>query len=162
LNRLSYGQPGSRRALTLVYNPLGPSLPPSQDKLEAEYRRELEQRYGVVFSRLFTITNMPISRFLHELLSTGQYDDYMQRLIDSFNPAAVGGVMCRTTLSVDWQGRLFDCDFNQMLDLRLDDPLPQHIRDVDLGQLSKRVIRTGRHCFGCTAGAGSGCQGAVV
>jgi radical SAM/Cys-rich protein len=162
LNELGYGQPDSGLTMTLVYNPVGPSLPPSQEKLEAAYRRELSARYGVVFSRLFTITNMPISRFLDELLKTEQYDAYMQKLIDSFNPGAVGGVMCRTTLSVDWQGWLFDCDFNQMLKLGLASHVPQHIRDFDISRLANRRIATGRHCFGCTAGAGSGCQGAVV
>lgn len=162
LNELGYGQPDSGLTLTLVYNPVGPSLPPAQEKLEAAYRRELAARYGVVFSRLFTITNMPISRFLDDLLRTEQYDAYMQKLIDTFNPAAVEGVMCRTTLSVDWQGRLFDCDFNQMLELGLAPDMPQHIRDFDIPRLANRRIATGRHCFGCTAGAGSGCQGAVV
>jgi len=162
LNELGYGQPDSGLTLTLVYNPVGPSLPPAQEKLEAAYRRELAARYGVVFSRLFTITNMPISRFLDDLLRTEQYDAYMQKLIDTFNPAAVEGVMCRTTLSVDWQGRLFDCDFNQMLELGLAPDMPQHIRDFDISRLANRRIASGRHCFGCTAGAGSGCQGAVI
>lgn len=161
LNDLGYGQPDSGLTLTLVYNPVGPSLPPSQDKLEAAYRRELAARYGVSFSRLFTITNMPISRFLDDLLRTEQYDAYMPKLSDSFNPAAVEGVMCRTTLSVDWQGRLFDCDFNQMLGMGLKPDLPQNIHDLNLSRLVGRRIATGRHCFGCTAGAGSGCQGAI-
>jgi radical SAM/Cys-rich protein len=162
LNSLGYGHAGSKRTLTLVYNPVGSTLPPQQDKLEADYRRELQVRYDVFFSQLFTITNMPISRFLDQLLSTGKYDEYMQQLIDRFNPAAVEGVMCRTTLSVDWQGRLFDCDFNQMLDMQLGPTLPQNIRQFDAQLLAERAIRTARHCFGCTAGDGSGCQGAVV
>ena len=162
LNDLGYGHSDSGLMLTLVYNPVGPSLPPPQARLEQDYRRQLRERYGIQFSRLITITNMPISRFLAELLAGGKYDDYMQQLIELFNPAAAQGVMCRTTLSVDWQGRLFDCDFNQMLDLRLDETLPQPIRDVDAERLERRVIRTARHCYGCTAGAGSGCQGALV
>ncbi len=162
LNSLGYGHPGTGRTLTLVYNPVGPSLPPPQDKLESDYRRELEARYGIVFSQLFTITNMPISRFLDDLLRSGRYDEYMGKLIDSFNVAASDGVMCRTTLSVDWQGRLFDCDFNQMLDLGLASGLPASIFEFDARRLTHRRIVTGRHCFGCTAGAGSSCQGAVV
>jgi radical SAM/Cys-rich protein len=162
LNDLGYGHPASGRILTLVYNPIGPSLPPAQKELEDDYRRELWERHGLVFSQLFTITNMPISRFLEELLSAGKYDEYMQKLIDSFNPRAVDGLMCRTTLSVDWRGRLFDCDFNQMLDMQLKLPLPQSIRDFDSQRLATRPIRTARHCFGCTAGAGSGCQGALT
>jgi radical SAM/Cys-rich protein len=162
LNALGYGQPGSELTLTLVYNPLGPSLPPPQAKLEAAYRRELHERHGVVFSRLFTITNMPISRFLDDLLRTGQFEHYMHKLIDAFNPAAVAGLMCRTTLSVGWDGSLYDCDFNQMLELRLVPGLPKHIREFDFAELRKRHIVTGQHCYGCTAGCGSGCQGAVL
>lgn len=162
LNALGYGDGRSGLILTLVFNPIGPSLPPQQEQLEADYRRELSTRYGVVFSRLHTITNMPISRFLDDLLQSGKYDAYMETLIGAFNPVAANGVMCRTTLSVDWQGNLFDCDFNQMLDLGLLPSLPTHIRDFDMDQLGGRPINTGRHCFGCTAGAGSGCQGAVL
>ena len=167
LNELGYGDPDGDRVLTLVYNPVGPSLPPNQEQLEQDYRRELSKRYGIRFSRLFTITNLPIARFLEDLVRNGRYDDYMRTLTDAFNPAAVEGVMCRTMLSVDWRGRLYDCDFNQMLDLGLADetgrPGPeQDIRSIDLDRLAHRRIATGRHCFGCTAGAGSGCQGAVV
>jgi radical SAM/Cys-rich protein len=136
-------------------------LPPSQTKLEADYRRELAERHGIVFTRLHTITNMPISRFLADLLRTGRYASYMQKLVESFNPAAIDGVMCRTILSVDWQGRLFDCDFNQMLDLGVSRNAPQRIQDFDAELLRRRAIVTGRHCFGCTAGAGSSCQGAL-
>jgi len=161
LNALGYGQPGSGLILTLVYNPVGPSLPPPQEPLEAVYRRELRTRYGVEFTRLFTITNMPISRFLDDLLTTGRLEEYMTRLVQSFNPATVQGLMCRTTLSVDWTGRLFDCDFNQMLELPVDALAPRHIRDFDLALLARRRIVTGRHCFGCTAGAGSSCQGSL-
>lgn len=162
LNALGYGRPEAGLALNLVFNPLGPSLPPPQEQLEADYRRELGSRYGVVFNRLYTITNMPISRFLDDLLTSGRYEAYLDKLLAAFNPAAAAGVMCRTLLSVDWQGRLFDCDFNQMLDLGLAPELPQHIRDFDLASLATRRIATARHCYGCTAGAGSSCQGSVV
>jgi radical SAM/Cys-rich protein len=160
LNELGYGQPGSGLVLALVYNPIGPSLPPPQDALEDAYRREL-QRYGVIFNRLFTITNMPISRFLDDLVQSGRYAEYMEKLVAAYNPEAADGVMCRTTLSVGWDGRLYDCDFNQMLDLELAPALPRHIRDLDLEMLSSRQIVTGQHCYGCTAGCGSGCQGAI-
>jgi radical SAM/Cys-rich protein len=162
LNAVGYGVPDSGRVLTLVYNPVGPSLPPPQAALESAYRRELSSRYGISFTRLYTITNMPISRFLDDLLQTGKYDTYMQKLIDAYNPAAAAGVMCRTTLSVGWDGRLFDCDFNQMLELGVKPDLPQFIRDFQPDQLATREIVTGQHCFGCTAGAGSGCQGAIT
>jgi radical SAM/Cys-rich protein len=162
LNALGYGKPESTLALNLVYNPLGPSLPPPQPQLEEDYRRELNSRYGVVFHHLYTITNMPISRFLDDLLRAGRFEAYMEKLIAAFNPIAAQGVMCRTTLSVDWQGRLYDCDFNQMLDLPLLPRLPRTIRDFDPIRLGQRPIVTGRHCYGCTAGAGSSCQGSIV
>jgi len=162
LNALGYGRPESGLVLTLVYNPLGPSLPPPQPRLEADYRRELAGRYGVVFNQLYTITNMPISRFLDDLVRAGRLDEYMDKLVAAYNPAAVAGLMCRTMLSVGWDGTLYDCDFNQMLDLRLAAGLPRHIRDFDAGALADRDIVTGQHCYGCTAGSGSGCQGAIV
>lgn len=162
LNGKGYGRAGTGLALTLVYNPVGPSLPPPQQKLEEEYRRELADRYGIEFSRLYTITNMPISRFLDDLLQSGQYETYMRKLVAAFNPAAAAGVMCRTTLSVDWEGRLYDCDFNQMLSLGIDRQLPQTIFNCTASQLTDRPITTGRHCFGCTAGAGSGCGGEIA
>ncbi len=162
LNRAGYGQPDSGLELTLVYNPVGPSLPPPQAGLEAAYRRELLTRHGIVFSRLFTITNMPISRFLEDLFQSGRYETYMSKLVAAYNPQAAAGVMCRTLLSVGWDGRLYDCDFNQMLDLPLASGLPQHIRDLDLAQLAQRRIVAGQHCYGCTAGNGSSCQGAIT
>ncbi len=161
LNAVGYGKPESGLVLTLVYNPVGPSLPPPQATLEEAYRRELSARHGVVFSRLFTITNMPISRFLDDLLQQGRYDEYMGTLVAAYSPQAASGVMCRTTLSVGWDGRLYDCDFNQMLDLELAPGLPRHIRNFDESLLSGRRIVTGQHCYGCTAGSGSGCQGAI-
>jgi radical SAM/Cys-rich protein len=162
LNQLGYGRKGKQLPLTLVYNPIGPTFPPAENKLEADYRRELADQYGIEFTRLITITNMPISRFLDDLLQTGQYEAYMRKLVDAFNQLTVDGVMCRTTLSVDWQGRLYDCDFNQMLELPVAVDAPQHIRDFDFGKLAKRSIVTRRHCFGCTAGAGSSCQGSLA
>ena len=162
LNEVGYGLPGSGLLLTLVYNPLGPKLPPEQGGLETAYRRELRARYGVEFTRLITITNMPIARFLEDLARTGRLEQYMDTLIGAFNPAAVDGLMCRTTLSVGWDGRLFDCDFNQMLELPLASGLPRHIRDFDPARLEGRPIVVDQHCFGCTAGRGSGCRGAIV
>lgn len=160
LNGLGYGQPNSKLKLTLVYNPVGPSLPPAQAGLEDAYRSQLRERHGIEFSRLFTITNMPISRYLDHLLETEQFEPYMEKLIDAFNPAAAMGVMCKQTLSVSWDGKLYDCDFNQMLDLPIASRL-KTIQDFNAELLSGRKIMTGRHCFGCTAGAGSGCQGAI-
>jgi radical SAM/Cys-rich protein len=162
LNALGYGRPDSGLLLTLVYNPLGPTLPPPQAGLETAYRRELAGRHGVFFNRLYTITNMPISRFLEDLIHSGRYDEYMDKLVAAYNPGAMDGVMCRTMLSVGWDGRLYDCDFNQMLDLGLAPGLPQHIGGFALHKLAGRAIVTRRHCFGCTAGSGSGCQGAIL
>ena len=162
LNALGYGQPQSGLLLTLVYNPLGPSLPPAQGKLEADYQRELTLRYGVVFNRLHTITNLPVGRFLASLVQNGQYERYMETLVAAYNPQAAVGVMCRTTLSVDWTGRLHDCDFNQMLELGLESGLPQTIHEFGVELLAHRPIKTGQHCYGCTAGAGSGCRGAIA
>ena len=161
LNELGYGKADTGLNLTLVYNPVGPNLPPSQAELEASYREQLRERYGIEFTRLFTITNMPISRYLDHLLETKEYESYMQKLIDAFNPAAAEGVMCRQTLSVSWEGQLYDCDFNQMLELGVEGSAPATIDQFDGAKLNGRRIVTGRHCFGCTAGAGSGCQGSI-
>ena len=162
LNATGYGRSDTGLTLTLVYNPIGPVLPPAQAKLEAAYRQELRSRYGVEFTRLYTIANMPINRFLDDLLTTGRYETYMQELIAAFNPRSVGGLMCRNTISVNWDGTLHDCDFNQMLGLGLAPDQPLHIRDFHPAKLKSRRIVTGQHCYGCTAGAGSGCQGAIV
>jgi radical SAM/Cys-rich protein len=161
LNALGYGRPGSGLVLNLVTNPVGAFLPPPQAAAERDWRRELDRRYGVVFNRLYTITNMPISRFLDHLEGKGQTETYLRRLVEAFNPAAAAGVMCRNTLSVGWDGTLYDCDFNQMLDLPLSEP-PRHIQDFDRAPLDARRIAVGPHCFGCTAGGGSSCGGAVV
>jgi radical SAM/Cys-rich protein len=162
LNAVGYGRDGSGLVLNLVYNPVGAYLPPSQAALEADYKRELATRYGVTFDRLYTITNMPISRFLDWLVESGNLEDYLALLVRSFNPSAARGVMCRTTLSVGWNGRLYDCDFNQMLDLELGFGAPAQLASFDLAALATRRIRTARHCFGCTAGAGSSCGGAIA
>ena len=156
-NQLGYGRDPSR-ILTLVTNPVGAFLPPDQANLERDYRRELGRRYGVAFTRLFTITNMPISRYLEWLVQTDHLHVYMHKLASGFNPRALPGLMCRSTLSVGWDGRLYDCDFNQMLELAL----PESIFELRAAQLHERAIRTGVHCFGCTAGAGSSCGGATV
>ena len=161
LNDLGYGKPDSKLNLTLVYNPVGENLPPSQAELEATYREQLRERYNIEFTRLFTITNMPISRYLDYLLESKAYEEYMQKLIDAFNPGAAEGLMCRQTLSVSWEGNLYDCDFNQMLELGVAGTSPATIDQFDASTLNGRQIITGRHCFGCTAGAGSGCQGAI-
>jgi radical SAM/Cys-rich protein len=162
LNRLGYGRPDSGLALNLVYNPVGAFLPPTQSAIEAQFRKELRRRHGVEFTHLYTITNMPISRFLEFLVNSGNYDEYMARLANAFNPAAAAGVMCRYTLSVGWDGRLYDCDFNQMLDLPVDHGAPSHIRDFDTTRLHQRHIVTRNHCYGCTAGSGSSCGGSVM
>jgi radical SAM/Cys-rich protein len=162
LNELGYGQGGSGLVLNLVHNPVGAFLPARQDAIEAQFRRELLKQHGVVFNNLYTITNMPISRFLEFLITSGNYEGYMERLANAFNPAAAAGVMCRYTLSVGWDGTLYDCDFNQMLELPLAQGAPRHIRDFDPDRLHMREIVTANHCYGCTAGAGSSCGGAVA
>jgi radical SAM/Cys-rich protein len=162
LNRLGYGAEGSGLLLHLVHNPVGAFLPPKQEAIEARFRQELARAYGITFNHLYTITNMPISRFLDFLLTSGNYDGYMARLANAFNPAAAAGVMCRYTISVGWDGTLYDCDFNQMLELPLKQGVPHHIRDFNPAALDTRQIVTANHCYGCTAGAGSSCGGAVT
>ncbi|MEJ7848834.1 MAG: arsenosugar biosynthesis radical SAM (seleno)protein ArsS [Pyrinomonadaceae bacterium] len=147
--------------LNLVYNPVGAFLPPDQASIEADFKRELMARHGVSFNNLFTITNMPIARFLDWLRRSGNETHYMSKLVNAFNPATVEGLMCRNLISVDWTGRLSDCDFNQMLEIPLADGLPQTIFDFSLEKLAERRIVTADHCFGCTAGSGSSCGGAV-
>lgn len=161
LNRVGYGRPDSGLVLNLVYNPVGAFLPPKQAAIEAQFKKQLGAQYGIEFNRLYTITNMPISRFLEFLMESGNYDQYMTRLANAFNPAAAAGVMCRSTLSVGWDGTLYDCDFNQMLDLPVDHGAPSHIRDFNPIQLHHRQIVTRNHCYGCTAGSGSSCSGAT-
>lgn len=161
LNALGYGQPGSGLEITLVTNPVGAFLPAGQASLEAEWKRELDARFGIAFNQLFTITNMPISRYLEWLAASDNLEGYLQRLVGAFNPVAARGVMCTNTLSVDWEGRLFDCDFNQMLDLPVSKDVPRTLADFQLELLEERRITTAVHCFGCTAGAGSSCGGAL-
>ena len=162
LNEVGYGDGASGLRLNLVTNPVGAFLPGAQASLEAEWKRELQRLHGVRFDALWCITNMPISRFLEWLEESGNLQGYMERLLQAWNPAAAAGVMCRTTLSVGWEGTLYDCDFNQMLELPLAPPAPRHVRDLDLDLLAERRIVTARHCFGCTAGAGSSCGGTTA
>ena len=160
LNELGYGKEGTGLELNLVYNPGGPGLPPPQHALEQDYKSALRENFNLEFNNLYTITNLPISRFLDYLLVVGRYEEYMLKLHEAYNPATVHGVMCTNTLSVDWEGKLYDCDFNQMLRLNIASSVG-NIKDFDLAELSKRKIVVGNHCYGCTAGAGSSCQGAL-
>jgi radical SAM/Cys-rich protein len=161
-NELGYGVAGSGLTLNLIHNPVGAFLPASQKAIEQEFRKNLADHHGIQFNNLYSITNMPISRFLEFLLISGNYQRYMEKLVQNFNPAAIDGLMCRNTISIGWDGRLYDCDFNQMLDLEVGYPSPRHIRDFDLNTLNRRRIVTNRHCYGCTAGAGSSCGGAIA
>jgi radical SAM/Cys-rich protein len=164
LNAQGYGHAGSGLVLNLVYNPVGPYLPPAQAALEADYKRELQDKFGVVFNGLFTITNMPINRFRLHLEKSGQYESYMEKLLAAFNPAAAEAVMCRNLISVGHDGTLYDCDFNQMLDMAIANGAgrPVTIFDFDFDALMQRRIRFDSHCLGCTAGAGSSCGGAIA
>jgi radical SAM/Cys-rich protein len=162
LNAAGYGR-GRGLKLVLVTNPVGAFLPSAgQAALRDEWKRELRRLHGVEFDDLYTITNMPISRYLEWLERTGNLERYLEQLVAAFNPAAAAGVMCRTTLSVGWDGRLFDCDFNQMLELECGFGAPRHLAEFDLERLATRRIVTARHCFGCTAGAGSSCGGEIA
>jgi radical SAM/Cys-rich protein len=164
LNALGYGTPGSGRTLNLVFNPQGPALPPAQAGLEAAYQRELDARYGVVFNRLYTLANMPILRFGSTLVSKDQFADYMRLLRSSHNPANLAQVMCRELVSVDWRGRLYDCDFNQMLGIPMWVEGKPRARLADLvgRDLAGNPIAVADHCYGCTAGQGSSCGGALA
>jgi radical SAM/Cys-rich protein len=159
LNAAGYGKGDAQRRLTLVSNPAGAFLGASQASVEREWRERLQQNFGISFDRLFVLNNMPISRFLEWLQESGNLESYMERLVNAYNPATVAGLMCRSTLSVGWDGRLYDCDFNQMLDLEIALPRGPHIADFDEEAWHRRRIVTARHCFGCTAGAGSSCGG---
>jgi radical SAM/Cys-rich protein len=164
LNAVGYGQGSPHRVLTLVSNPVGAFLAADQQQLEREWKSGLLKNHGITFDRLITLNNMPIARYLEWLEQSGNLQAYMERLVNAFNPATISGLMCRSTLSVSWDGRLFDCDFNQMLDLELRYPQGDrpHIRNFDPDLWFQRQIVTGRHCFGCTAGAGSSCGGSLV
>lgn len=162
LNALGYGVPGSGLELNLVYNPVGASLPPPQGPLESDYRRVLGENFGIVFNRLYALANMPISRFLHQLIREGQLQRYMDMLVQAFNPAATTALMCRELVSVSWDGVCHDCDFNQMLGIPLGGR-PRTLWDVEnLAELASRPIAVAAHCYGCTAGAGSSCTGALA
>ena len=162
LNEAGYGQEGSGLILNLVYNPAGAFLPPSQISLEKEYKEELGKKFGISFNNLYAITNMPISRYLDYLLVSGNYEKYMDKLIAAFNPGAAKSVMCRNTISIGWDGYLYDCDFNQMLDLKVSCSNSTHLSTFNIGSLNEREIVLNQHCYGCTAGAGSSCGGAVA
>ena len=164
LNQLGYGQNGSNLTITLVYNPTGPYLPPPQKDLETDYKSYLHEHFGIVFNQLFTITNMPIARFGSTLISKGEFENYMDLLKNSFNAANLTGLMCKNLLSIDWQGYIYDCDFNQMLNMNItsqNSGEPLHIRDIFVNGFSSIPVRTADHCYGCTAGQGSSCGGAL-
>jgi radical SAM/Cys-rich protein len=161
LNEVGYGIDETGLILNLVYNPAGAFLPPSQKALERDYKDALKKNFGIRFNNLFVITNMPISRYLEYLLNSGNYESYMERLVNAYNPVAAANVMCRNTLSVGWDGCLYDCDFNQMLELKVSCS-SRHITDFAAGTLNNRKIVVGQHCYGCTAGSGSSCGGAVT
>ena len=162
LNGAGYGQGDPDRILTLVVNPVGAVLNGNQCSMETEWRDGIESNHDISFDRLIALNNLPISRFLEWLQASGNLEGYMELLVNSFNPATLGGLMCRNTLSIGWDGDIYDCDFNQMLDLpSAGSTAPMNIRDFDIEALAGRSIATGRHCFGCTAGAGSSCGGAL-
>lgn len=162
LNAVGYGVEGTGLLLNLVYNPAGAFLPPSQTALEKEYKDALLERYDIQFNQLYVITNMPISRYLDYLLVSGNYSSYMEKLIQAFNPAAAANVMCRNTISVGWDGYLYDCDFNQMLDLKISCSGTDHLSNYSSAAINQRQIILNQHCYGCTAGSGSSCGGAVA
>ncbi|MCF6296194.1 MAG: arsenosugar biosynthesis radical SAM protein ArsS [Flavobacteriaceae bacterium] len=161
LNAIGYGMPNSNLKLDLVFNPTGAFLPGDQMSLEKEFKKALKEDYGIQFHNLFAITNLPISRFLDYLIASENYEDYMYSLVEAYNPSAVTNVMCTNTISVSWDGWLYDCDFNQMLGLKVASKV-KHIKDYNEELLQNRNIITSQHCYGCTAGAGSSCQGSVI
>lgn len=161
LNALGYGKEGTGLTLNLVYNPTGAFMPAGQASLEQEFKNKLRDGWGIEFNSLFAITNLPISRFLEYLVNTDNYEEYMTELANAFNPAAAENVMCRNTVSISWDGYLYDCDFNQMLDMKLKGKA-QHVKDWDREELDKRAILINQHCYGCTAGAGSSCGGEIT
>ncbi len=161
LNEAGYGMEGTGLVLNLVYNPAGAFLPSLQNSLEKEYKQALKHQFDITFNNLFVIANMPISRYLDYLLTSGNYESYMEKLVNAYNPLAATKVMCRNTISVGWDGFLYDCDFNQMLELKVNCH-SQHINDFKEEELNNRNIIIGQHCYGCAAGAGSSCGGAVT
>lgn len=161
LNEVGYGKENTGLVLNLVYNPAGAFMPAAQSDLEKQFKSALKKDFNIDFNNLFAITNMPISRFLDYLMVSGNYENYMEKLINAFNPIAAEGVMCRNTISVGWDGKLYDCDFNQMLDLEIDLPTVKSIWDFDLAALNTRNVVLNQHCYGCTAGSGSSCGGSL-
>jgi radical SAM/Cys-rich protein len=161
LNAVGYGVPGTGMKLNLVYNPSGAFLPPDQSELQGEFHKKLKSRYEVVFNELLAITNIPISRFLQYLVASGNYEGYMEKLVNAYNPVAAANVMCRNTLSIGWDGYIYDCDFNQMLDLKVATK-GKHLSEFNIRSLQERSIIVNQHCYGCTAGAGSSCGGATT
>jgi radical SAM/Cys-rich protein len=161
LNQLGYGRQADL-ILDLVYNPNGAFLPPDQAGLESDYKRELKSHFSIDFHHLYTITNMPIGRFASWLKHSREFEAYKQLLVDAFNPASVAGLMCRSTLSIGWRGEVYDCDFNQQLRMRWTNGGPLFLWDIDPKRLEDRPVAVGSHCFGCTAGCGSSCSGALI
>lgn len=162
LNAVGFGMPGSDLTLNLVYNPSGAFLPPAQEALEQQFKKKLKQGWDIEFNTLFAITNIPISRYLEYLIDSGNYTEYMEKLVNQYNPVAAENVMCRSTVSVSWDGYLYDCDFNQMLDLKISKQHGQHISEFNKSSLESRNIIVNQHCYGCTAGSGSSCGGEVA
>jgi radical SAM/Cys-rich protein len=161
LNNTGYGKDETGLILNLVYNPAGAFLPPSQNGLEKEYKVALKQKFDITFNQLFTITNIPINRFLDYLVKSAKYESYMETLVNAYNPVSAANVMCRNTISIGWDGYLYDCDFNQMLEMKVGTQ-SNHISTFNIEELNKRNILIGQHCYGCTAGAGSSCGGEVL
>ncbi len=162
LNEVGYGKEGTGLELNLVFNPIGASLPPAQEALEPDYKKILWDQHQIVFNSLYTITNLPVSRFLEFLIKTEKYEEYMEKLVNAFNPHTVDGLMCTNTVSVSWDGNLYDCDFNQMLEMQTVPTASQTIAEFSAEGLIGRNIKINNHCYGCTAGAGSSCQGSLV
>ncbi|WP_090260786.1 arsenosugar biosynthesis radical SAM (seleno)protein ArsS [Roseivirga pacifica] len=162
LNAVGYGKADSGLKLDLVYNPSGAFLPDDQAILTQEFKQKLKESYDIVFNDLFVITNLPVSRFLDYLLNSKNYESYMDELANAYNPVAAAGVMCRNMVSISWDGYLYDCDFNQMLELKLSGNAPKHVKDFDWDKVMDREIVINQHCYGCTAGAGSSCGGATT
>jgi radical SAM/Cys-rich protein len=162
LNQAGYGKEGTGLLLDLVYNPAGAFLPAAQAALESDFKRQLKRHFDIEFNHLFAITNLPISRFLEYLMASGNLETYLTSLVGAYNASAAEGVMCRSLVSVGWDGSLYDCDFNQMLEMKVEPKAPQHIKDFNLAGLNSRSIVVNQHCYGCTAGQGSSCGGAVA
>ncbi len=162
LNAVGYGKAGSGLELNLVYNPAGAFLPANQQQLEQDYKKELFKLFQIEFNSLYCITNIPISRFLDYLMESENLETYMEKLINAYNPGTISGLMCKNTLSISWDGYIYDCDFNQMLDLKVQAQNSQHINNFDIQKLTARPIITNQHCFACTAGSGSSCGGSTT